>query len=82
MFKVGDPVSKTGGDYRFDGFVVAAFNKLSGVPRYVVEDDRGILHIYSEKNLACRQVLSLSIPQAQLAESPPLPGTWIHSVIN
>ena len=27
------------------------FSKLSGVIRLVVEDDRGILHIYSEKNL-------------------------------
>lgn len=41
----------TGGDYRFDGTVVAVFPKLSGVVRYVVEDDRGVLHIYSEKNL-------------------------------
>lgn len=50
-FKVGQSVSKKGGDYRFDGFVVAAFNKISGEVRYVVEDDRGILHIYSDKNL-------------------------------
>lgn len=51
IFKVGNKVSKAGGDYRFDGIVVAAFSKLSGVIRYVVEDDRGILHIYSAKNL-------------------------------
>jgi len=49
--QVGDKVSKVGGDYRFDGIVVAMFSKLSGVTRLVVEDDRGILHIYSEKNL-------------------------------
>lgn len=50
-FKVGDNVSKVGGDYRFDGAVVSVFEKLSGVTRLVVEDDRGVLHIYSEKNL-------------------------------
>lgn len=51
MFKIGDKVSKTGGDYRFDGTVVALFEKLSGAIRLVVEDDRGVLHIYSERNL-------------------------------
>lgn len=54
LFNVGDPVSKTGGDYRFDGTVVSVFTKLSGVIRLVVEDDRGILHVYSEKNLKLR----------------------------
>lgn len=48
---VGDKVSKKGGDYRFDGTVVAKFQKLSGAERFVVEDDRGVLHVYSEKNL-------------------------------
>ncbi len=48
---VGDLVSKVGGDYRFDGTVVAAFTKLGGAARYVVEDDRGILHIFGAKNL-------------------------------
>jgi hypothetical protein len=51
QFKIGDKVSKVGGDYRFDGVVVATFTKLSGAVRYVVEDDRGVLHIYSDKNL-------------------------------
>jgi hypothetical protein len=50
-FRVGDPVSKVGGDYRFDGVVVAAFPKRSGAIRYVVEDDRGVLHIYADGNL-------------------------------
>ena len=54
MFKVGDSVSKVGGDYRFDGVVVAVFEKLSGAVRLVVEDDRGVLHVYSEKNLKIR----------------------------
>ena len=51
LFNVGDNVSKVGGDYRFDGIVRSVFTKGSGVIRLVVEDDRGILHIYSEKNL-------------------------------
>ena len=50
-FKVGDNVKKVGGDYTFEGIVVAAFHKLSGVERFVVEDDRGVLHVYSAKNL-------------------------------
>lgn len=55
IFKVGDKVEKVGGDYRFDGTVVAVFAKLSGLVRLVVEDDRGVLHIYSEKNLRLRE---------------------------
>ena len=55
FFALGAKVSKGGGDYRFDGVVVAAFRKLSGVVRYVVEDDRGVLHIYSEANLITRE---------------------------
>jgi len=51
-FTLGQRVSKIGGDYRFDGRVVAKFFKLSGALRYVVEDDRGVLHVYSHKNLA------------------------------
>lgn len=50
-FKRGDKVAKVGGDYTFEGIVVAVFTKLSGVWRYVVEDDRGVLHVYSAKNL-------------------------------
>lgn len=50
-FEIGDRVKKIGGDYEFEGVVVAAFDKLSGKRRYVVEDDRGVLHIYSGWNL-------------------------------
>lgn len=50
-FALGDKVEKIGGDYTFVGVVVAAFDKLSGVRRYVVEDDRGVLHVYSAKTL-------------------------------
>lgn len=51
MIIVGDTVEKVGGDYTFKGVVVSSFAKLSGQIRHVVEDDRGVLHIYSEKNL-------------------------------
>lgn len=50
----GDVVSKVGGDYTFDGTVRAVFEKGSGATRYVVEDDRGILHIFSRQNLRLR----------------------------
>ena len=56
QFKVGDLVEKfsityVGGDYQFVGHVVCVFPKLSGAIRLVVEDDRGVLHVYSEKIL-------------------------------
>ena len=50
-FQVGEFVVKTGGDYTFEGFVVSVFRKRGGKIRYVVEDYRGILHIFSESNL-------------------------------
>lgn len=54
VFMLADEVSKVGGDYRFDGIVIGVFKKISGVIRYAVEDDRGVVHIYSDKNLARR----------------------------
>lgn len=54
-FQVGDHVEKVGGDYTFTGVVVAAFQKLSGAERYVVEDDRGVLHVYSAKILKLKE---------------------------
>jgi hypothetical protein len=50
-FELNQRVRKVGGDYQFEGVVVSVFAKLSGAWRYVVEDDRGVLHIYSAKNL-------------------------------
>lgn len=50
-YQIGDPVVKTGGDYRFEGEVVAMFAKRSGAVRLVVEDDRGVLHIFSPSQL-------------------------------
>ena len=54
MFTPGDHVEKRGGDYSFAGVVVAAFKKLSGRVRLVVEDDRGVLFIFSEQDLQPR----------------------------
>ncbi len=51
-FTVGDRVEKVGGDYTFVGHVVCVFTKRDPTKvRLVVEDDRGVLHVYSEKNL-------------------------------
>ena len=45
---VGTKVTKPSG-YPYPGTVVAAFQTLSGCPRYVVESERapGMLHIFS-----------------------------------
>jgi hypothetical protein len=51
-FRRGQKVVKGGGDYTFRGVVVAAFEKLSGKVRYVVENADGVLHIFSESQLA------------------------------
>ena len=48
---IGDTVEKTTGDYVFKGIIVAKFYKLSGAERFVVENQDGILHIFSRKNL-------------------------------
>jgi hypothetical protein len=53
-FFVDEKVQKVGGDYQFQGYIRAAFPKHSGAYRYVVEDDRGILHIFSAKQLEIR----------------------------
>ncbi len=50
-FKIGDKVIKSTGDYIFNGIVVCSFKKLSGKIRYVVEDNRGLLFIFNEKQL-------------------------------
>lgn len=54
LFYVGDNVIKGGGDYKFKGVVVAAFKKLNhdDTWRYVVENPEGILHIFSDRQLA------------------------------
>jgi hypothetical protein len=51
-FKVRQRVEKIKGDYRFTGMIVARFRKRNReMVRYVVENDDGILHIFSESNL-------------------------------
>lgn len=46
-----DRVIKDSGDYTFEGMVVSIFYKRSGVMRCVVEDDRGLLFIFSPSQL-------------------------------
>jgi hypothetical protein len=53
--EIGQLVEKVGGDYQFVGNIVAKFSKLSGAVRYVVEDDRGVLHVYSAKILRIKE---------------------------
>jgi hypothetical protein len=48
---VGDRVRKISGDYLFIGVVRAGFYKQSGAVRYVVENDDGVLHIFSRQQL-------------------------------
>lgn len=48
---VGDRVEKIGGDYTFKGIVVSVFQKTLGGTRVVVENEQGLLHIFSEKQL-------------------------------
>lgn len=50
-FNLYDDVIKNRGDYTFRGVVVAAFQKKSGAWRYVVENDAGILHIFSDAQI-------------------------------
>lgn len=52
--KEGDRVTKKDG-YGFPGIIVSRFTTISGEERFVVESTykmcRGLLHIYSKKNL-------------------------------
>lgn len=52
IFSVGDLVSKTSGDYKFHGVVVAVFQKLDKKSwRVVVENSDGVLHIFNMNQL-------------------------------
>ena len=44
---LGQRVKKEGGDYTFEGVLIAIIRKRSGAFRYVVEDDRGLLFIFN-----------------------------------
>lgn len=50
-FSVGQKVAKLGGDYIFYGEVVTAFYKTTGLKRYVVENEDGMLFIFNEDQL-------------------------------
>lgn len=50
-FALGDQVEKVGGDYRYDGEVRGIVIKKSGKPRFVVEDDRGVLFIFNSSQI-------------------------------
>ena len=52
MFSATDKVRKGGGDYTFEGWVMAAFQKRSGAWRYAVENMDGVLHIFGGHQLA------------------------------
>jgi hypothetical protein len=51
-FNEGDKVVKLSGDYTFRGVVVSRFHKRSGAPRYIVENDDGVVHIFSANQLS------------------------------
>lgn len=51
-FNVGDRVRKKTGDYTFNGVVVAVFFKRdSTLERVCVENDQGLIHIFSPAQL-------------------------------
>ena len=54
-FNEGDPVIKRAGDYTFRGIVLAVFRKRSGAPRYAVENDDGLIHIFNHEQLSIRE---------------------------
>jgi hypothetical protein len=63
-FIVGQRVVKQGEDSRFEGEVVACFVKRNlKTVRYVIENDDGVLHIASERQLR------LAIPKPPGQES-------------
>jgi hypothetical protein len=51
VVEIGTKVAKRGGDYDFDGEVVAIITKKSGAIRYAVEDERGLLLIMNERQV-------------------------------
>lgn len=49
-FNEGDWVTKIKG-YRFHGVILSCFRNRSGSPRYNVENDDGIIHIFNHEQL-------------------------------
>jgi hypothetical protein len=52
-FNYYDEVEKTGGDYYFRGLVTCMFRKRKGPWRVIVENDDGVVHIFSPRQLTC-----------------------------
>ena len=79
-FKLGDAVEKVTGDYRFRGQVRAAFTKTNGQLRYVVENDDGILHIFSESNEAPNEKAAEAAAAAELiSTTSSVVGSWCRN---
>jgi hypothetical protein len=53
-FTEGQRVVKETGDYKFEGEIRSVFSKRSGAIRYCVENDEGIIHIFSEHQLVLK----------------------------
>lgn len=51
VFREGDRVIKRDDDYIFAGVVIAAFRKRDGSPRYAVENDEGVIHVFDQGRL-------------------------------
>jgi hypothetical protein len=51
LFERGDYVRKIGGDYSYEGWVLVAYQKRSGVWRYVIEDKRGLNMIVNGRQI-------------------------------
>lgn len=72
---VGQRVVKDGGDYRFEGEIMARFAKKSGAVRVVVENEDGVLHIFSLTQLrvvACCPVCR-GAKEVQYGDTSPYP---------
>ena len=54
-FSVGERVLERYGECRFEGEVVAAFTKRNGQWRYVVENEYGVLHVFTGHQLVADQ---------------------------
>ena len=66
-YSVGQKITKKpGGEYTFEGTVVAAFRKCNGAERYVVENDEGIMHIMAKGGMIHKVV----VPRRVTTEKP------------
>jgi hypothetical protein len=57
-FTEGQRVVKETGDYTFEGDIRSVFSKRSGAIRYCVENDEGVIHIFSEHQLVLKAFAS------------------------